>query len=109
MKFKLTTYRTLMGTKEIVEPLKKRTTQWVIYLNNKPTYFVDCFDFKNESNLILNNLILSERKSIKEVIKKIRKTKNIDISLPTVPIFEIKIRSEFKDLELDPLPEEWVS
>lgn len=75
MKYKLTTYRTLTGTKDILEIPKKKSGQWIIYQNDEPTYFVDCFDFKKESNLIMNNLILSERKTIDEVIKRIRKKK----------------------------------
>lgn len=108
-KFKLTTYRTLTGTKKILKIPKKKSGQWVIYQNNEPTYFVDCFDFKIESNLIMNNLILSERKTIDEVIKKIKKKKKVNISIPKIPIFEIEVKSEIKELELEPLPEEWLS
>ncbi len=108
MKYKLTTYRTLTGTKDILEIPKKKSGQWIIYQNDEPTYFVDCFDFKKESNLIMNNLILSERKTIDEVIKRIRKKKNINLSLPKIPIFEIEVKSEEKELELKPLPEEWI-
>ena len=107
MKYKLTTYRTLTGTKEVLEIQKKKSGQWIIYQNDEPTYFVDCFDFKQESNLIMNNLILSERKSIDKVIKDIRKKKNVKISLPKAPIFEIEVKSEIKELELAPLPEDW--
>ena len=107
MKYKLTTYRTITGTKEILEIPKKKSTQWIIYQNDEPKYFVDCFDFKTESNLIMNNLILSERKSIDEVIKKIRKKNKIKLSLPKTPIFEFEVKSEIKELELEPLPEEW--
>ena len=108
MKYKLTTYRTLTGTKEVLEIPKKKSGQWIIYQNDEPTYFVDCFDFKIESNLIMNNLILSERRSIDEVIKRIRKNKKIKLSLPKTPIFEIEVKSEEKELDLQPLPEEWI-
>jgi hypothetical protein len=108
MKYKLTTYRTLTGTKEVLEIQKKKSGQWIIYQNDEPTYLVDCFDFKKESNLIMNNLILSERKSIDKVIREIRKKNNVKISLPKVPIFEIEVKSEIKELELAPLPEDWL-
>lgn len=108
MKYKLTTYKTLTGTKEILEIPKKKSGQWIIYQNDEPTYFVDCFDFKKESNLIMNNLILSERKSIEEIIKKIKKKTRVNISIPKRPIFEIEVKSEIKELELEPLPEDWV-
>jgi hypothetical protein len=108
MKYKLTTYRTLTGTKEILEIPKKKSTQWIIYQNDEPTYYVDCFDFKNESNLIMNNLILSERKSMNDVVNKIRKEKKINLSIQKPPLFEIEIKSEFRELELATLPEEWI-
>lgn len=109
MKYKLTTYRTLTGgTREVLQIPKKKSGQWIIYQNDEPTYFVDCFDFKEESNLIMNNLILSERKSIAEVIKKIKKIKKVNISLPKIPFFEIEVKSEIKKLELAPLPEDWL-
>ena len=106
--FKLTTYRTLAGSKDILEIQNKKSGQWIIYQNEKPTYFVDCFDFKEESNLILNNLILSERNTIDEVINKIKREKKVKLSLQKPPIIEIEIKSETKALDLQPLPEEWL-
>lgn len=107
-KFKLTTYRTITGSKDILEIPKKKSGQWIIYQNEKPSFFVDCFDFKEESNLILNNLILSERKTIEEVLKKIKKEKNIRLSVQKPPIVEIEVKSEIKEVDLQPLPEEWL-
>lgn len=106
-KYKLITYRTLTGTKKILKISKKKSGQWIIYQNDEPTYLVDCFDFKTESNLKMNNLILSERKSIDEVIKKIRKKNKINLSIPKTPLFEIEVKSEIKELQLEPLPEDW--
>lgn len=109
MKYRLTTYRTLIGTKDVLEIPKRKSVQWIIYQNNKPSYFVDCFDFKKESNLILNQWILSKGKTIDEVIKYIKKKRNIHLSLAKPPLFEIKIKTEEKELELAPLPKEWIS
>ncbi len=107
-KYKLTTYRTITGSKDILEIPKKKSGQWILYKNDEPTYFVDCFDFKEESNLILNNLILSERNTIDDVLKKIKKKKKIKLTLETPPLLEIEIKSEIKELKLQPLPEEWL-
>jgi len=109
MKYKVTTYRTLTGTKDIVELPKKKSTQWIIYQNNKPVYHVDCFDLKKESNLLINNLILSEQKTIEEVIRKIKKNRKVNLSIPKAPLFEIALKSETKELILQPLPEEWLT
>ena len=107
-KYKLITYRTLTGTKTILKIPKKKSGQWIIYQNDEPTYLLDCFDFKTESNLIMNNLIISERKSIDEVLKKIRKKRKVKLYVPKTPIFEIKVKSEIKELELKALPEDWI-
>lgn len=107
-KFKLTTYRTITGSKDILEIPKKKSGQWIIYQNEEPTYFVDCFDFKEESNLIMNNLILSERNTIDKVLKRIKKEKNIKLSISKPPMVEIKVKSEIKEVKLQTLPEEWL-
>ena len=109
MKYQLTTYRTLTGSKSILEIANKTSGQWIVYQNNEPTYLVDCFDFKEESNLILNNLILSERKSIDEVLKKIKKRKKVNLSVKRPPIIEIKLTSKTTRVELAPIPEDWLS
>lgn len=109
LKYKVTTYRTLTGTKDILELPTKKTGQWIVYQNNKPEYHVDCFDFKKESNLKLNNLILSEQKTISEVVRNIRKKKKINLSLPTVPILKIMVKTGYQDFDLKPFPEEWLS
>lgn len=108
MRYKLTTYKTLTGTKTLLEAPKKDSGQWIIYENNEPTYFVDCLDIIGESNLLMNDILLNERKSIDDVINDIIKNENVKLSLAKPPIFEIKVKSEEKDLELQPLPEEWI-
>ncbi len=107
-KYKLITYTTLTGTKSVLEILKRKSCQWIIYQNDTPTYFVDCFDFKSNSNLKMNNLILSERKSINDVIRKICKTHQVKLSLPKKPLCVFKSSSEIQTLALKPLPEEWL-
>ena len=107
-KYKLTTYRTITGSIDILEIPKQKPGQWVIYQNEKPSYFVDCFDFKKESNLRLNNLILSERNTIEDVLKKIKKKKKIKLSLPRRPLLEIEMKSIINELDFQPLPEEWL-
>ncbi|WP_405610144.1 hypothetical protein [Polaribacter sp. Asnod1-A03] len=111
MKFKKNTYRTLSGTKEVVEIPKKKSSQWVIYQNDKPTYYVDFYDLKTESNLIMNNLVLCSGKSIREVLDLINKTNSTNLSIPKVSRlgFKKKISSEDIELSLDPIPEKWLS
>lgn len=107
-KYKITTYTTLTGTKQVVDFLKKKSCQWIVYENDTATYLVDCFDFKSESNLKMNNLILSEQKSICEVIREICKTHRVKLSLPKKPLCVLKSSSKIQELALEPLPDEWL-
>ena len=110
MKCKVTTYKTLHGTKEILEPKKKKNTQWIIYQDNNPKYLIDLFDLRTESNVILNSLIFcAKKRSITEILKIINKKNNVNLSVPKLPLFQVKVKSEYKELELESIPEEWVS
>jgi hypothetical protein len=108
MKCKVTTYRTLIGTKEIVEPSIKKTTQWVVYQDNKPKFFIDFFDLEEESNVMMNSLVLCAKRTIGEVLIIINKRNNVNLSIPKVSRLGIKVNSEYKVLNLQPLPEEWL-
>ena len=109
MKYRLTKYRTLTGKKEILELAEKAYGQWIIYQNKKPRFHVDCFDFKSESNQILNGLLLAQQKSIDEVISFINRKNKLNLSIEKAPLLEIKVASTEKELSLDPLPLEWVN
>ena len=109
MKYKLTRYKTLTGNKEILELTEDAYGQWIIYQNKKPRFLINCFDFKNESNQILNSLLLAQQKTIKEVLGLINKKNNTNLSIEKAPLLEIKVDSKMKEFNLDPLPLEWVN
>jgi hypothetical protein len=109
MTFKLTTYKTLTGTKEILELTQKTRTEAIVYQNNQPAYHVDCFDLQTESNVIMNSLVLAQKRSISEVIKDIAKKNNVDLAIKEAPIFSIEKSSEMREVELPPLPENWLN
>lgn len=110
MTFIETTYRTLSGTKEIIEIPNKKDTQWVIYKDNKPTYFVDFYDLEKESNAMMNSLVLCTKRSLDEVLELINKKNNINLSVPKITRlgFKKKIKSVVKELHLEPIPEKWL-
>jgi hypothetical protein len=110
MKLKLSTYRTFSGTKEVVEIIKKKDTQWVIYEDDKPKFFVDFFDLKKESNAMMNSLVLCGKKSIEEVLELINKRNNINLSIPVITKLGVKkkLKSEIIELDLESLPEKWL-
>ncbi|MFY7671227.1 hypothetical protein ACOSP6_09115 [Tenacibaculum sp. MEBiC06402] len=109
MTFKLTTYKTLTGEKQILETKNQKSTEAVIYENNQPAYLVDCFDLQTESNVQMNYLVLCQQRSMKNVIEEIGEKNNVDLSVKEAPFFAIKKSSEDKDIKLPPLPLEWVN
>lgn len=106
-----TTYRTFSGTKIIIEVGQKKRTQWVIYKDENPSYFVDLYDLEKESNCMMNSLVLCTNRSIKEVLELINKKNNINLSVPKISRlgFKKKIQSELIALDLEPIPEEWLA
>ena len=109
MTLKLTTYKTLTGKKEIAVLQERKSAQWIVYQNKKATYFVDCFNLKCESNLAMNNLVLSQRTPIEKVLKEISKKNNVALSLERAPLLSIEIDSEIKSMDLNPIPLEWLN
>lgn len=105
----MTTYKTLTGNKEILELTEDSYGQWIIYQHNKPMFHVNCFDFKNESNRILNSFLLLDQQPIDQIIKSINKKNNIKLSLKKAPTIKKELASNFTELELGPLPLEWIS
>lgn len=113
MKLKLfsTTYRTLSGTKKVVEIPQRKETQWIIYKDNKPAYYVDLFDLSIESNAMMNSLVLCGKRALDDVLKTINKRNNVNLSLPKITRlgFKKKVKSEPVELKLDPIPEKWLA
>lgn len=109
MTLKQITYRTLTGTKEVLEFPKKINAQWIVYLDNTPKFHVDCFDLKTESNVIMNSLVLCARRTIEDVLRDINKKQNIKLSVKKAPLIEIPVKTELKDLKLKPLPLKWLN
>ncbi|WP_298763004.1 hypothetical protein [uncultured Polaribacter sp.] len=111
MKFKINTYRTLTGIKKVVEIPTKKYHQWLIYRDNKPSYFVDFYDLEKESNAMMNSLVWATDNSIEEVLEKINKKNNVNLSIPKIikNPFKRKIKSTVTQLDLPTLPKEWLS
>ncbi len=104
----MTTYKMLRDTKNVFEVPYMKSTQWIICQDSESRYFVDCFDLKEASNRVLKKLILSERKTINSILKKINKQEKINLSVSRPPIIRIVLASEIKQIEMKPLPIEWI-
>ena len=108
MKYRVVTYKTVKGLEEIVRPLKSTSSQWVVYQDEKPKYYVDFFDIKVESNAIMNSLVICDEKPIQEVLKIVNKNNNVRLSIPRASSVRLKLKTEYTDLELQPVPQEWL-
>ena len=104
------TYRTFSGVKKIVQVPRRKSSQYVIYQDDQPKFYVDLYDLSIESNAMMNSLVLCAKKSMREVLKSINKRNNINLSLPIITKLGIskKLKTETKDIDLKPLPEEWL-
>jgi len=104
------TYRTFSGVKKIVEIPKQKPTQYIIYQDNQPKFYVDLYDLSVESNSMMNSLVLCAKKSIREVLELVNKKNNINLSVPVISKIGIsqKLNSVRKKVELEHLPEEWL-
>lgn len=111
MKLLESTYRTFSGTKTIIEIPNKKPTQWIIYQDDKPKFFVDFFDLEKESNAMMNSLVLCGKKPIEDILSLINKRNNVNLSIPKISKIGIKkkVKSEEKEIDLEPLPESWLS
>lgn len=111
MKFVKNTYRTLSGTKEIIQVKKKNGAQFVIYQDDEPKFFVDLYDLTIESNAMMNSLVLCAKRSMEETLELLNAKNNVNLSLPKASKigFKKKIKSEKVKLELQPLPEKWLA
>ena len=109
MTFKLTTYKTLKGTKEILELKKKKSTEAIIYKDETPCFYVDCFDLQTESNIIMNSLVLCQQRKLTDVIKEISKKNNVNLSIQEAPFLSIEKSVKYTEIELPPLPESWLN
>lgn len=110
MTFNITTYRTISGVTEVVEIPQKKTTQWIVYQDNLPKFYVDFFDLEKESNAMMNSLVLCAKKNIEDVLKAISIKNNVNLSIKKISRLGIKkkIKTEVKEMNLEPLPEEWL-
>jgi len=109
MKYKLTRYKSIISNKLILELTKETYGQWVVYQNRNPKFHINCFDFENESNQVLNSLLLAQQKPIEEVLSRINKKENISLSIEKPKFYERAVDSQIKGIELESLPLEWVS
>ena len=108
MKLKSSYYTALTGKVIVVKPESNTSTQAVVYQDDKPAYFVDCFDMEEASNVEMNLLVLCQQRSMKSVINEIAQKNEVNIYVKEAPFFSVKRNTRKVELELPPLPLDWV-
>jgi len=68
-----TTYLTFSGKKEVIEIPSRKSSQWIIFENDIPKYYVDIYDLSIESNSMMNSLVLCGKRSIHVVLAHLNK------------------------------------
>ena len=76
MKYRIDTYKTLIGTIDYLDLGIFTYGEWVIYEKGKPKYHISCFKENSKSDLMVKSLIESENLSIESIIKCINKKFN---------------------------------
>lgn len=106
-----TTYRTISGTKTVLELPAAKPTQYIIYQDETPKFYVDLFDLSIEANAMMNSLVLCAKNTIEEVLEVLNKKNNINLSIPKISRLGIQKKKESVKVQVDlqPLPEKWLS
>ncbi|NCT09601.1 MAG: hypothetical protein GW772_05920 [Flavobacteriia bacterium] len=105
-----TTYLTFSGKKEVIEIPSRKSSQWIIFENDIPKYYVDIYDLSIESNSMMNSLVLCGKRSIHVVLAHLNKKNNTNLSVSSISKIGIykKLTEEKIEIELKPLPEKWL-
>lgn len=108
-KYTLNTYLTLWGVWKLIEvPDQGWYGKWVLYLDRQPKYLISCFDEHSESDMIITRLIESKRETLESIVCKIYKNEGVKLVNGFFPWFGIKTKSEFVDMDIPPLPTDWL-
>ncbi|MEQ9220294.1 MAG: hypothetical protein RLO17_19735 [Cyclobacteriaceae bacterium] len=103
MKYRINTYLTLSGTKEVISLPNSTYGEWVVLLNELPNYHINVFDTTSKSDAIIRGLIESGEMTIENIISEIAKRENIALRLQNV-IHGIKIKSKISEIPTDKIP-----
>ena len=111
MKLIEVTYRTLSGNKKILKIPRRKPSQWIIYQDNEPKFYVDLYDLSIEANAMMNSLVLCAKNTMQDVLKLINQKNNINLStrkFSSLGFHKLK-DSKVVNIQLEPLPEEWLA
>jgi hypothetical protein len=107
-KYREVSYYTLSGIRKFIDLGDQSYGEWIVCENNVPKYHIIAFQGNGESNALIANLISAKNESIETIMEKISKNQHIKLSFQGRPYFEFVKKSELVELDLVPLPCEWV-
>jgi len=108
MKYKVITFKTLAGNQELIDLGEQSYGEWIIYENNSPKFHISCFRQDSIADSIINELLENYNWSIEKLLDKINQFESLKLELKKLPFIEIKISSEFRDIELETIPVAWL-
>ena len=108
MKYRITTFKTLAGNLDFVDLGDHAYGEWVIYENKIPKFHVDCFRENSRSDSMIKELIESHDWTIEKIIDRINVLEGRKLGFGKRPLIEIEDSSELRELDLGPLPVEWI-
>jgi hypothetical protein len=78
--------------------------EWVIYDKRIPKYLTNVFNEKNRSDKLVKNRITVENCSIDQIIANINKEHKTKLHLEKRFKYGVKVKSEIKEISLNPIP-----
>ncbi|MCR6637644.1 MAG: hypothetical protein NVV82_01245 [Sporocytophaga sp.] len=107
MRYRVTTYLTPSGNKLLVKLPDTSYGEWIIYENEIPLYHVNCFsDFPADKKIM--NLLKDEEKTIESILTNINYHNQTQFSLAQSHSLRLQVESELQDLNLPPIPLEYL-
>ena len=107
--YRVITYYSLKGLIKYVDLGDSSYGEWIIYDNEIPKYHINIFDKSSDSNIRLLKLLENKQKTIESIVTEINSKENTSLSLMQRPVLEVIKTSELVNLDLEPIPVNWVS
>ena len=108
MKYRITTFKTLTGKLDFIDLGDHAYGEWVIYESKIPKFHVDCFRENSRSDSLINELIKNHGWTIERILNRINVMEGRKLEFVKRPLIEIEDSSELRELQLGPLPLEWI-
>ena len=107
--YRVVTYYTIKGLLKGINLGDFVYGEWIVYDDNEARYHINVFKQRANSDIVINDLLLNNKnETIKSIIGKINKNHGLKLSLNNRPFIRMRLRSEMVDLNLPPLPDQFI-